>query len=114
MYRTFLAIARLCLASAASGQSVGEKTGVNSTLGITPTTADFVKQVAISDIFEIQSNKAWPRKGNKRRQDVRYAQMVTDHTKTSTELKTLVSSGKLKADSADCARQRASNQARQT
>ena len=33
--------------SATFAQSVGEKTGVNSTLGISPTTADFVKEVAM-------------------------------------------------------------------
>ena len=45
-------------------QSVGEKTGVNSTLGISPSTADFVKQVAISDMFEIESNKLGAERGN--------------------------------------------------
>jgi hypothetical protein len=30
-------------------QSVGEKSGVNSALGVSPSTADFVKQVASSD-----------------------------------------------------------------
>ncbi len=74
--------------AAASAQSVGEKTGVNSTLGISPTTADFVKQVAISDMFEIQSNKLGEEKGTG--PDKTFAkQMVTDHTKTSSELKTL-------------------------
>ena len=38
-------------------QSVGEKTGINSTLGITPKSEDFVKQAATSDIFEIQSSQ---------------------------------------------------------
>ena len=33
--------------TSAFAQSVGEKTGVNSTLGISPTTADFVKEVAV-------------------------------------------------------------------
>ena len=35
------AAATVLLSSAAFAQSVGEKTGVNSTLGIAPTTADF-------------------------------------------------------------------------
>ena len=34
-------------------QSVGEKTGVNSALGIAPKTSDFVKEAATSDMFEI-------------------------------------------------------------
>jgi putative membrane protein len=78
-------------------QSIGEKTGVNSALDIAPTTADFVKEVAISDMFEIDSSKLAQDKGNAPEKTFA-SQMVTDHTKTSTELKTLVSSGKVKAD----------------
>lgn len=58
MKRFFVIMTCLSLtASAAPAQSVGEKTGVNSTLGISPSTPDFVKQVAIGDMFEIESNK---------------------------------------------------------
>jgi putative membrane protein len=85
------------LASPAFAQSIGEKTGVNSVLGVAPTTADFVKEVAISDMFELDSNKLAEQKGNA--QEKTFArQMVTDHTKTSTELKSMVSSGKVKAE----------------
>ena len=85
------------LASPVLAQSVGEKTGVNSVLGIAPTTADFVKEVAISDMFEIESSKLAEQKGNA--QEKSFAQqMVTDHTKTSSELKQMVSSGKVKAE----------------
>jgi putative membrane protein len=87
----------LALAAPALAQSVGEKTGVNSTLGISPTTPDFVKEVAISDMFEIQSNTLGREKGNAAEKTFA-SQMVADHTKTSAELKGLVSSGKVKAD----------------
>jgi putative membrane protein len=97
MKRSIIAIGCLLVASPALAQSVGEKTGVNSTLGIAPTTADFVKEVAISDMFEIQSSKLAQDKGNAPEKSFA-SQMVTDHTKTSTELKGLVSSGKVKAD----------------
>jgi putative membrane protein len=60
---------------------------------------DFVKQVAISDMFEIQSNKLAQEKGTAE-DEAFAAQMVTDHTKTSTELKALVSSGKAPSRSA--------------
>jgi putative membrane protein len=94
---TGLLIAAPALVTAVQAQSVGEKTGVNSTLGITPTTADFVKEVAISDMFEIASNKLGEDKGNAA--DKTFAtMMVTDHTKTSSELKAMVSGGKVKAD----------------
>jgi putative membrane protein len=85
------------LASPVLAQSVGEKTGVNSVLGIAPTTADFVKEVAISDMFEIESSKLAEQKGNT--QEKSFAQqMVTDHTKTSSDLKQMVSGGKVKAE----------------
>jgi putative membrane protein len=100
MRRPVLALGCLLLASPALAQSAGEKTGVNSALGISPTTADFVKEVAISDMFEIESSKLAEDKGNA--PEKKFAsQMVTDHTKTSTELKGLVSSGKVKAELPD-------------
>ena len=93
----FVAAVSLVLSSAALAQSVGEKTGVNSTLGISPTTADFVKEAAISDMMEIESSKIAQQKGNA--EEKQFAgQMITDHTKTSSELKGLVSSGDVKAE----------------
>ncbi|BAM90049.1 conserved exported hypothetical protein [Bradyrhizobium oligotrophicum S58] len=96
MKRTIIAISCLVLAGPALAQSIGEKTGVNSALGITPSTEDFVKQVAISDMFELQSNKLGEEKGNAQQKSFA-AQMVKDHTKTSSELKSMVESGKIKA-----------------
>ena len=54
----------LALNAPAFAQSAAEKTGVNSTLGIAPKTEDFVKEVAISDMFEIESSKLAQTKGN--------------------------------------------------
>jgi hypothetical protein len=51
------ALALVLLATPVLAQSVAEKTGVNSALGISPTTADFVKEAAISDMVEIQSSQ---------------------------------------------------------
>ena len=93
----FIAVFACFLSSATLAQSVGEKTGVNSTLGIAPTTADFVKEAAISDMTEIAAAKIALQKGNA--DERKFAeQMVTDHTKTSTELKALVTSGDVKAE----------------
>ena len=66
-------------------------------LGVSPSTPDFVQQVAISDMFEIESNRLGQQKGNAE-QKAFAAQMIADHTKTSTELKGLVSGGKVKAE----------------
>ena len=97
MKRFIIVLGCVLVAGPALAQSVGEKTGVNAALGISPTTADFVKEVAISDMFEIESNTLAQDKGNALEKKFA-AQMVTDHTKTSTELKGLVSSGKVKAE----------------
>jgi putative membrane protein len=97
MKRSVIVLGCVLLAGPAFAQSAGEKTGVNSALGISPTTADFVKEVAISDMFEVESNKLAQAKGNAPEKAFA-SQMVTDHTKTSTELKGLVSSGKVKAE----------------
>jgi putative membrane protein len=97
MKRSIIALGCVFLAGPVLAQSIGEKTGVNSALDIAPTTADFVKEVAISDMFEIDSSKLAQDKGNAPEKTFA-SQMVDDHTKTSTELKTLVSSGKVKTE----------------
>ena len=96
MKRVVIAVSCVLLAGPALAQSMGEKTGVNSALGVTPSTDDFVKEVATSDMFEIESNKLGEQKGTA--QEKTFArQMVTEHTKTSTELKSMVTGGKVKA-----------------
>jgi putative membrane protein len=83
------------LATSASAQSIGEKSGVNSTLGIAPRTDDFIKEVAMSDLTEIEAAKIVQRKGNA--DEKKFAEMmIADHTKTSTELRSMVT-GEMKA-----------------
>lgn len=89
-------LALALFATPAMAQSVGEKTGINSTLGIAPATQDFVKQAAISDMFEIQSSQLAQERGDAA--DKAFAAtMIKDHEKTTSELKSMVSSGDLKA-----------------
>jgi putative membrane protein len=74
------------------GQSVGEQTGVNSALGIAPKTDDFVKEAAMSDITEIKAARIAQQRGNAN--EKKFAeQMITDHTKTSAELKSMLPNG---------------------
>jgi putative membrane protein len=90
MKKTILTItaAALLISTSAFAESVGEKTGMNSTLGISPTTADFVKEAAMSDMTEIAAAKLGEERGNA--QEKAFAgQMVTDHTKTTGELKAM-------------------------
>lgn len=92
MKTTILALAiASAFTSAAWAQSVGEKTGVNSALGITPKTEDFIKEAAMSDLLEIDAAKIAQQKGDA--DEKKFAEaMITDHDKTSTELKGLVPS----------------------
>ena len=84
-----LAAVALLLSTTAFAQSVGEKSGVNSALGISPTTADFVKDVAMSDMTEIAAAKIGQERGNAEEKAFS-TQMIADHTKTSEELKAMV------------------------
>ena len=90
-------LALVFLATPALGQSIGEKTGVNSTLGITPTTEDFVKEAATSDMFEIQSSQLAQEHGNAAERTFA-ATMIKDHQKTSDDLKSMIASGDVKAE----------------
>jgi putative membrane protein len=97
MQKAILAVAvAVALASpAALAQSVGEKTGVNSVLGIAPKTEDFIKEAAISDMLEIEAARVAQQKGNTG--EKKFAeQMITDHTRTGSELKGMVD-GEVKA-----------------
>jgi putative membrane protein len=88
--KRLLIIACTVLASAGAFAQVGEKTGVNSALGMAPKAADFVKAVAISDTFEIESSKLAQERADAASKTFG-ARMVKDHTAMSTELKTIAS-----------------------
>jgi putative membrane protein len=84
-------------AGGAFAQSATESTGVNSALGVAPKTEDFIMEASASDVFEIESSKLALQKGN----DATKAfaqQMVTDHEKTTAELKALIVSGKVQGN----------------
>jgi putative membrane protein len=77
--------AAVLIVSPAFAVTLGERTGINSTLKIAPTNNDFVSEVAISDMFEIQSSTLAASKltgAGKAFADT----MVADHTKTTDEL----------------------------
>ena len=83
-------------ATLAQAQSLGEKTGVNSTLGVAPTTQDFVTEAANSDILELAAAQIATNKGNADEQ--KFAkQMTTDHTQTSKDIKAMIDGGDVKA-----------------
>jgi putative membrane protein len=88
----------LLLAGPAFAQSVGvgEKTGVNSVLGVSPSTDDFVKEAASSDMLEIQSSQLAQQRSDAKTKAFA-AQMIADHQKTSNEMKAMIQAGTVKA-----------------
>jgi putative membrane protein len=62
---------------------------------VSPSTPDFVQQVAISDMFEIQSSELAIQRADAATKAFA-EQMISAHRKTSDELKGLVASGKVK------------------
>src|SRR5689334_21563270 len=99
MKRFSLAAIALLAATPVLAQSVGEKSGVNSALGMAPATADFVKEVAISDMFEIESSKLAQERADASSKTFA-AKMIKDHTATSTELKSLAAKANLQVPTA--------------
>ena len=60
-----------------------------------PSTQEFVTKVAVSDVFEIQSSELAAQRGNAEVKSFA-ERMLKDHTKTSKELKAMVSKAKAK------------------
>ena len=92
-----LSTAALFLAIPAQAQSVPEKSGLNATIGVSPSTQDFVTEAANSDMLEIASSKLALSKGDTKIKTFAN-KMIEDHTQTSSEVKSLVSSGKVKVE----------------
>lgn len=78
----------------AAAQSVGEQTGVNAVLGVSPSTTDFATQAAVSGMFEIQSSELALERGDAATKAFAQ-QMITAHRKASEELKGLVASANI-------------------
>src|ERR1700712_5489224 len=96
MKKLSITAAILMISTAAFAQSATETAGVNSMAGVAPKTQDFVTEAAASDMFEIQSSKLAVKRADPATKTFAQ-QMITDHTKTSSEMKAMVDSGKVKA-----------------
>jgi putative membrane protein len=93
-----IALFALCVltATSAGAQSLGEKTGADALVGVTPSTEDFVKEAGASDMFEIKSSQLAAKRGDAEAK--KFAKhMIDAHTKTTAELTKLVKSGKVQA-----------------
>jgi putative membrane protein len=95
MRKLLLAGACLLCAAPAFAETLAEKTGVNSVIGVSPTTGDFVTEAAQSGLFEIQSSRLAQQKGDGAVKSFA-AKMVADHTKIDDELKKILADGTVK------------------
>ncbi|MCB5203752.1 DUF4142 domain-containing protein [Neorhizobium sp. T786] len=95
MKKILLTTALVLTAAGAFAQSATESTGVNSALGVAPKTEDFILQASASDVFEIESSKHALQKGDEPIKAFAQ-QMITEHEKTTAELKALLTTGKVK------------------
>jgi putative membrane protein len=75
----------LLVSTAAFAQSLGEKTGIDSLLGVSPSTQDFVTEATMGGMFEVESSKLAVQKADGPVKQFA-SQMVADHTKASGEL----------------------------
>lgn len=84
-----LAAAIALAATPVVAQSTTEKTGVNTLLGVAPSTEDFVKKAATSDLFEIAAGKLAIERADPKTKAFA-EEMVRDHERLSSELKQLL------------------------
>ncbi|GCE82278.1 DUF4142 domain-containing protein [Komagataeibacter diospyri] len=82
----------VCMSVPAVAQSIPEKTGINSLMGVAPRTEDFVKIATISDMYEIQSSELALHSHDTALTDFA-TRMIADHKKTSAALQDLLHSG---------------------
>lgn len=90
-----IAAVLLVVATSAHGQSLFERAGVNALFGISPSTQDFVTQVVVSEMFEIELSKLAEQRGNEKTK-LFASQLLKDHKQTSAQLKALVRGGAVK------------------
>jgi putative membrane protein len=89
MKRILIATACILMCAPAFAESPGEKLGVNSALGISPTTKDFVTEAATGGLFEIKTSQLAELRGDEAVKGFAQ-QIIKDHQKANDELNQLV------------------------
>lgn len=83
------------LPGASSAQSWFERTGINAFFGASPSTQDFVRQMALGEMFETElARLANERGGDKTKAFAE--QILKDHRETTAHIKALVQGGRVK------------------
>lgn len=83
------------LAGSAHAQSFFERVGINSAFGISPSTQDFVTQIAQSEMFQVEISTLAQARGSGRIKQFA-EKMLEEHKATSSQLKALVVSGSVR------------------
>lgn len=91
----WIAAAFLVIATTTIGRSFFAQSGVGSFLGATPSPQDFVTQVVVGEMFEIELGRLAEQRGNGKTRRFA-AQLLKDHKQTSAQLKALVQGGAVK------------------
>lgn len=83
------------VAAPASAQSVSERLGLNAVLGMSPSTQDFVNEVALNEMLEIELSKLAEEKSDARTKEFA-EKMLKEHAGISAHLKALVQNGQVR------------------
>jgi putative membrane protein len=90
-----IAVCFAMVAGSANSQSLSERTGINTFFGISPSTQDFISQVALGEMFQAEIGKlAQLRESRARQQFVE--KMLEEHRATSSQLRALVDGGSIR------------------
>ena len=85
----------LLFTAPASAQSLLERSGLNSVLGVSPSTQDFVNEVALNEMLEIELSKLAEERGDTRTKEFA-TKMLKEHAGSSAQLKALVRNGQVR------------------
>ena len=88
------------LPAAALGQSLPERTGINSLFGISPSTQDFVSQVTLNEMFGQELARLADERGGEKIRAFA-GQILKDHKETSAHMRALVQGGSVRVSLPD-------------
>ncbi len=96
MRKLLLAVILLAiLPSVSRAQSWFERAGINDFFGVTPSTQDFVNQVVLVEMFEVELARLANERGGEKTKAFA-EQLLKDHRETAGHMKGLVQTGRVK------------------
>lgn len=95
MRLALIAVCAVILATPGSAQSLTERSGLNALFGVSASTQDFVNEVGLNELLEMELSKLAEEKGGIKTKEFA-ARLLKDHRETFAQLKALVKSGMVK------------------